>query len=269
MKKVIKRNLSLFLTLIMLFLSSTQAFAVSPSANNTKTNFDFISTDNLDYIHYTYEENGENYKVIENTDNINSKKSKITSTIYKLNESNIYELVSKYNTIVSIEDNCIKVETLKNGKSEVEYIETDTRNGSISLISSHVESQSEQLNARPRVGLTNWIYSDTWKTSTKIAQWTLSVVIAVITQAVSGSTGGAGAVVLAGVSEVARIVVEELIPTVYFTKTSYLKFETFDGVINYYPPVGELVNTRCYSDRARTDYIGSTQYEYLANGAGQ
>ena len=115
--------------------------------------------------------------------------------------------------------------------------------------------------SRTKIETTNWKYSQTLKTSSKIKKYTLLAVTAVITTAVTYSfLGPVGSAAANGISVIAQAIISDNIPNVWITHVFYLKFMS-----GTYMAVGEKKVTSVYKNSARTKRIKSPVTTYYWN----
>ena len=226
------------------------------SANSRFTSKLDLPKDNVQYIvgnagdtysEYTYCSEGQKFKVV---DSANENFSNIHSTIYILSDDNKYE---EYATEkVTVEDGVCTIIVTENGNRT-----TDTYNYANQATSS-VYSGDSWLG----MPVTDWIYCDTYKGSNKFKKYTTAAVIAALTTLISSFFKLPGQAVVAGVSAIASMIVDEAIQTVYFTRKYYWKLcIPPKGMVER--AVAEKNVVTYYSDKSRKHKIGTnTYYKY-------
>lgn len=229
-----KRNLlSLVLAISVMFSCSFHTLASELDAPE-KTDFEFINTDDFSNVEYIYKENGKKYKVIEHA---NENLTVVETFIYEVCNDNEMVLSDKIVTHVSAEDNKIIVLTTKANKEIAKEV---------ILIANEQKSISE-TNSVSRAK-TGWVHVYNSSGSTKFANYSLTVVIAVLAAAVGYlSKGLAGAIAAEGISSVAKIIIDEQIPVGYMRQTMHYYYPDTSGVPTKYRAITNFFRKSNYS----------------------
>lgn len=198
MSKKFKRLISTTLVMVMvfsLFSSSTvQAASVEAGIENElkamRTELTFLEGAPGDnHLVYTYLENGQQYKVVENADD---NFMNVNSTIYVMDaEGNYVETKSQ---ILNIQPNgdCLLTTTDVEGNSEASQIDTVKVVESVNTSTETNESSVTRAYTDPGTG--EWI-TDVWDGSSRIYNLTVTAIGAVLGAAIGGKVGaGLGAV---------------------------------------------------------------------------
>ena len=252
LEKIIKRVISIMLAIVLIPIMPS-SLASAKSRFTSKLD---LPKDNVQYIvgkvgdtysEYTYSSEGQKFKVI---DNANENFTNVNSIIYLLKDDNKYE---EYATEkVTIENDICTITITENG-----YSTTETFNY-INQEQSSVYSRDSWLG----MPVTDWIYCDTYKGSTKFQKYTAAAVVAVLTTLASSFFNIPGQCVIAGVSAIAGIIVDDAIETVYFSRKYYWKLcIPPKGMVER--AVAEKNVVTYYSDKSRKNKIGTnTYYKY-------
>lgn len=234
-------------------------------STSRKTNFNWISINDLSHIEYTYNENGESYKVIESA---NLELTEAHTKIYK-KVAGEYVLISDYTTRIKINDSTIELTTIKGGNLDVVKIKKDDVIAPAPIEEFNKDTSISSIDT-VEVGLTDWIYCGTTQSSSTISEWTFIIVVAILNDVAHNKFTKGQSYLVTGVTTVATLVISEYWPKVYDRQYWYNIYETFDGVPAYVPAVGEKVYTYFYSDSSRTQRIGDVLIdEFIVDGAGQ
>lgn len=239
----LKKVISIFLVALLFTSINLNTFAQDLS-NTTKTNFNFISIDDLSNVVYTYQENGKEYMVKEHA---NEDLTEVSTNIYELNETEDYTLTESYVTNINIENGSIEVMTTdKNDITTIDHI----------LVKDIVEVSTDQnINTR---ALSGWVHIYNYSGSVKFTKYTLTVVIATLSGAVASLsgitfiTGGA----VAGAASIAQIIVNERLPYAYMKQKGYYYYPNSSGI-----PTKMRHVTDCYRNSNGTGYLGTTTAE--------
>lgn len=251
--------INLYPLIIMGFSDENYFNAINPTntqQSSIKSNFNFIQTNINDEVVYTYNEDNEIYKVVEN---INMDLKRINSKIYKLNEVKTWDLISEIKTNIT-------VLPLNNNNSIIE-IKSTTNNKITSVNKFYINrsflknqtNTSMLLSSNSKIKTSSvtyeWRYDGITYGSNKIIKYTLSTVIAVLT-AIAGAANG-DVVTLAcaeAINNIAQNIIADNIPTVYWKMKSWTKWLTSGNGLWY--TVGSKVEVWYYSDSNRTQQIG-------------
>lgn len=257
--KIKKLKFLVSISLVFSLLVTTITFSSGSVANassesvanvNEKNEIQSISDlkiidDSLDNFEYTYEQEGEFYKVVEHI----KSNSEVESQIFKKNKKGNYVLESEKLTVIN--DGQVKVETVEDNKTTIESFNLD--NLEINSNTPEVQTLAQELNknsgivaAAANPPLTDWTYSRTDKYSLKTIALTVAALAAVLANRV---TGGLAKDFLA----VASVVISANLPSIYVsTKISYRYIK------GTYLPRGEKSTKTVYSNSARTKKVGSS-----------
>lgn len=218
------------------------AFAQEVKSTEKKA-FKFISVDDVSDIRYTYEENGSKYMVKEHA---NKELTEVTTDIYELNGKKIL-LKDHYVTNIYVKKGLIEISTsYRNNKKVFDKI-------SVNNIVEVPKDINVRAKAKARKG---WVHVYDYKGSVKFAKYTLAVVISVLggsIAAMSGITyvtGGA----IAGITEIAKIIVNERLPFAYMKQRGYYYYPKNNNGI----PTKMKQVTKCYRKSNGTGYLGKT-----------
>lgn len=209
------------------------------SANEKPTykhNFIFIST-SYDNIEYTYEENGNCYKVIER---ISEDLKQIQTEVYQKTDFGEYICIQNYTTMIQTKNNGIELKILEDEKQTTKFLDLE------SLV------QNYDLKTRPDMKISSygeWEFVDRHNGSTGFQNFTYGVVVAILVNIVSGGFGVVGSAV---VGTIAGAIVSERIPVLYY-----------DRMVFYYREGPALVtkvqvSTTFYYDENHQHYFNGT-----------
>ncbi|MEG2869362.1 MAG: hypothetical protein RR894_16615 [Terrisporobacter sp.] len=138
------------------------------------------------------------------------------------------------------------IKNVETGSVETEKVEVDD------LISTEETSINDIQSRRP-ADEPVWKYSQTLKISTKIAKYTLSAVVSIVTTGVGYAFGGpVGAVAANTINGIAQMIISENIPNIWFSHKFYVTFK--QGTTSL---LGEKKITTVYKNSARTKQIKS------------
>jgi|GEM_PF-4028058 len=225
-----------------------------------KTNYIFIETSDISNIQYSYEQDGKTFLVKEC---INNDLSEINTEIYEVDGlSNV--LVNKYNTTIEKNNDVLIVTT--NDDSVVTKDVIDINGDSLDINRATTFSRNPvsgtytgglQYDYINNKYFTLWFNTGSDSGSNKISNYSLSVIISIL----SGVSGNP--YVVAGVTQIAQLIVAEAIPIVYWNKSYQDLWEvTYPGKQYIGWAVGVRTYTDFYEDSARRYKIGSDFYEY-------
>ena len=237
------------------FAQSTQSEQFIQSENSKRTNFNFISVEDLANIEYTYEENGITYKVIESS---NLELSKVNTRIYE-QVNNQYILISSYETEIIINDSNIELIKIEDGNNNIEVISLGEIN---KVYDGNVSELFEKIERGERSGKVTesyWLLHSSFDGSSKIKERTYSVVVILITGILALKFPSASPV-LSGVTYLALDIIDEAIEDVYYTKKWYYKWPMRDGQ-RLTPAFAERADAFFYTDNSRRTLIGSASSE--------
>lgn len=255
MSKNFKRLNSAILTMVMILtlFSATvvQAANIDISSQNesmvARTNLTFlegISGDN--HLVYTYQENGQQYKVIENAD---SDFMNVYSTIYVMDSDGSYVETKSQVLNIQADGTCRLTSTDVDGSSEISHINTIKSVESVNTSTEVIESRATRAYTDPGTG--EWV-TKTWNGSSYIYNMTVTAIGAVIGAAIGGKIG-------AGIGAIA---------SEYFKKGSdYAYYHVVDNwmMSKLYPVtviIREATHTTYYLDSGHRYPTGTDYYEY-------
>jgi hypothetical protein len=225
--------------------STSDTETLTPSRSNLQ-----IINDNFDNYEYTFDENGESFKIIEQ---ISSDLKEVHSQIYKKDNLGDYQLDE--NKITNIKtDGTVEITTTTSDKHTLnESFQLDFAN--INVVSSSKDDSSLTVNANP-TPLTGWQWSRTDQYSSQVYTLTIAAIIAALGAYIPGATASF-------LAAVANLIFLNNVTKVYYTVYVYFKF-----IVGTSLPRAELDNTYVYSDSARTNLLGTTSVETYASGWG-
>lgn len=209
----------------------------------------------LEHIEYFYSKDGQNYKVVENSNNT---LTYVESDIFVQNS--LGEYILETSTITEVQDNEIVITKTKNGETTKEIIKLELNSTSNvqkdTILSTSPAEVSASLSS---TAVSNWTYHYTDNYSYRIYTYTLVSVTAVVLGIASFFTGTAP-VVTGAIATIASYIVDDHIPRVWYTVDVFYKYIPMANDYRY--KVAELANQYHYADSNRTDYLGSTRSEY-------
>lgn len=219
-------------------------------SNTKKEDLIIVNSDRENFI-YTYIENGVEYKVKENsTEDYKYIESEIYSKVkgenYELVEMRTFNMDDDYATQI--------IKNVKTGSVETEKVQVSN----LISVENTTKISKNDISTRKDPEAPVWKYSQTLKTSTRIAKFTLSAVVSIVTTGVAyyfaGPIGTPGANVINGI---AQMIISENIPNIWFTHVYYLTFKPGTNFI-----LGEKKVTSVYKNSARTSMIKSPVTTY-------
>ncbi|MEK3683499.1 hypothetical protein [Paenibacillus sp. FSL R10-2736] len=218
---------------------------VAPSRSNLQ-----IINDNFDNYEYTFDENGESFKIIEQ---ISTDLKEVHSQIYKKDNQGDYQLDE--NKITNIKtDGTVEITTTTSDEQIInESFQLDL--SSINVVSSNKNDSLLTVNANPSP-LTGWQWSRTDQYSSQIYSLTIAAIIAALGAYIPGATASF-------LAALANLIYLNNVTTVYYTVYVYFKY-----IVGTSLPRAELDNTYVYSDKARTNLLGTTSVETYTPGWG-
>lgn len=250
-----KRLCSAFLAVVMIFLlfstNAIQAADIDISTENEstdlRTNLTFLEgVPGDNHLVYTYQENGQQYKVVEDAD---ADFMNVYSTIYIMNSEGNYVETESQVLNVQPDGNCLLTSTDVQGNSKISQIDTIKPAESINTSKEAVEASITRDYIDPGTG--EWI-TKTWDGSSYIYNMTVTAIGAVIGAAIGGKVGAfIGA-----------------IATEYFRKDAeYAYYHVINNwmMSKLYPVtvvIRETVYTRYYFDSQHRYPTGTDYYEY-------
>lgn len=236
---------------------------VTQITNDKKSNLKVLNN-SLSNTQYTYNQGGKSFKVIEHA---NDNCTIIDSTVYIKQDNDEYTLYSKIQT--TIENGTITQKTTKDSVTTLESDKIDSlvKSNVNSNNSSLLFSQSNIVAPPPEGGstLTPWQYSGHFTGSNRIFKYTLTSVATVLGIVIAGPIGGQGGAILGGiVSNIASSIINDQIDTVYYAQDVWYRYTTLPSGMKL--PRAERTYTKFYSDRNRTQQIGSpVSYDHYVN----
>lgn len=221
-----------------------------------KQNITFIKGgyDDISHLEYTYSSAGRDFKVVEYT---NDDYTVVDSTIYIKNQDGTYEEFATQKLV--IDHSSVVTATFEaNGQTSTESFRLETPQN-ISLRSNSISDSPISLNSSYNGSpVTDWQYWGTFNYSTRIVKFTVAAITSIIINIVSNSAFPGSAVIVSGiVSTIVVPIVENSIPTVYYTVTTYFK-DVIPEQGTFQMHVAEKNIYKYYSDSNRTKKIGDT-----------
>jgi hypothetical protein len=220
-----------------------------------KQNITFIKGgyDDISHLEYTYSSAGRDFKVVEDT---NDEYTFVDSTIYIKNQDGIYEKFATQR--LNIDSSMVAVTFKTNGQTSTETFRLENPQN-ISLRSACIGDSPISLNSSYNGSpVTDWQYWGTFNYSNRIVKFTVAAVTSIIINAVSNSVFPGSAVIVSGVVGTIVIpIVENSIPTVYYTVTIYFK-DVIPEQGTFQMHVAEKNIYKYYSNSSRTNKIGDT-----------
>ncbi|MGO4732156.1 hypothetical protein [Paenibacillus sp. 2KB_22] len=218
--------------------------------NNNITDFVLIN-ESLDNYEYTYEQNGEMFKVIENTD---SSFKKVNSSIYKKDTKGNFELIiEREMTFESNQNGEIIVTTTENNSTSQEVV-------SVSSTSSPSRTQ-KQDNGSITINnsyLTGWKSDGSTNYTNNIVAYTVIAISALIANTVPWAPAK-------WLNTVAAAIYLRNTSTIYYTQFNWGRYLLAS-------PLTQIADRRTvyvYSDSARTNQVGDpVTREYYTPGWG-
>ncbi|MGG2106130.1 hypothetical protein [Lysinibacillus pakistanensis] len=191
------------------------------------TNFQDTRSSDYRKLEYTYEQNGESFKVLEEFD---EDFKGVSSKIFKKNNLGNFELQSEQRTTtISVDEVAITTTIEDKTSTEIIKVNSDT-----------IQDESNiNLDSKitPFAATTDWIYQMTTKTSDKIKGFTVGAITIVISATIPFAS-------VSIVSQIANLAYQMSLENLYYSTESYYKYE---GVI----PVSEKKVAYVYEDSAR------------------
>ena len=255
MSKKIKRLISAILVMVMMFSISfpnvVQAANTNISSENEtiglRSKLTFLEGEPGDnHLIYTYQENGEQYKVVENADD---DFMNVYSTIYVMNSVGDYIKTKSQILNVQPDGNCHLTSTDRYGNSEISQIDTTQVVKFVNTSTEVVESSMTRAYTDPGTG--EWV-THAWNGSSYIYNMTVTAIGAVLGAAIGGKVG-------AGIGAIA---------SEYFKKGSdYAYYHVVDNwmMSKLYPMtvvIRETTHTTYYLDSGHKYSTGTDYYEY-------
>lgn len=256
----ISKILCLFLTFVILASFSGSSYASASKVNDTnkdlsKSSINILAGDleTLGYLEYTYEENGNLYKVIENT---NDDLTYIKSKIYIKKGNNEFEKISNIETKIS--DTEISMTINENGEKTTKTLpltifeNTKIAKSINSSIDSDIDSklnleelESNNLSTRSKPTPHVWTYWGSMDYSTTFIKLT----VAVVTAALGKLIGAVPATII-------NYIVNYYIADIWITDIIHYKYN------EYGQRYREKVSSYIYEDRHRRSCIGIATNEF-------
>lgn len=205
---------------------------------------DYSGTLDEQNINYSYELNGEFYKVEEE---FTSDFKGVTSRIYKKDKQGEYQLDSKKVTSLDANNKLeIETETIKNNQKTIETfdiqkVDENDQNASINL-DTIIESRNDV--SIQSGNLTSWQYSTTQKYSSKAKKFTVGALTIIITAAIPWTQAKVAL-------QIANLAYQMNAENVYFSIKVYYKYLTGTKL-----PRAEKNIAYVYADSKRTKLIG-------------
>lgn len=210
-------------------------------------NVNILNNDLSNFV-YTYEEEGNSYKVVEQT---SPDMTHVESKIYIKDSNGKYYLQSELKTDINVTNNIMEIKEISNGKINIETIDVNSFLQGEDDKNVGMQSRAEQPT------ITGWQHYSTTKGSNKFAKKTASVIAAGLGAAIGATVPGkvVSAFVGGSLSAIAAEIVNSNIDVVYNTQVSYRRWEKFK--IGHPRAIGEKVTTTFYKDSARKKQIKS------------
>ena len=208
---------------------------------NVRTNLKYIEgSPNDTHVVYTYDENGQHYKVV---DNANSDYSEVKSQIYVLASDGKYSLIENSSLIRENENNNMEFSVKKtNGNSYVENLPIETNS-----VKNNISLPSEKMNAKSS--------SKSNSGNTKFRDMTIvAIKAAVIQWTISKIKSNKAQVIYAGATAVAEKYFKLKLRTGYYHVT--YQWRTLKNNVCAIMAESEYVNW--YKNASHTKYNGYT-----------
>lgn len=231
-----------FLLLLSLVIPNGISNAQADQSTGEISNFNEVRMDGR-VLEYTYDKDGESYKVLEVID---KDYKDVSSKIYMKNDAGEFELYAKKRA--TIEDHEMTVTTHKDEKTSKESFEVKPKviQNSKEINSSEMASKSDIIG--PMLDPGGWQYRNTTYMSDKIKGFTVGAIAVVVSATIPGAT----ATIAAGIASLAY---QLSLHNLYYKTDWYYKYE---GVT----PVAEMKKSWVYSDYSRTDVVEGPIWEY-------
>lgn len=227
------------------FASDKTSSNVAQNEEAVRTNINFIEGQPGDtYLVYTYNENDENYKIIETA---TSDFSYVNSTIYLLDNTGVYVPISTQECSTDSFGN--RLITIQNESGQIEN----------RVISQEIEEQEQGTIVSPQIDDYEWITSYD-SGNTYIKDLTISALISVITSIATSKMGNVGKTVINGIANVANAYFGFNATWAYY----YRIYNTRHSPYNYLI-IEETQHTEYYEDAAHTKYLHYTYAEFRDN----
>lgn len=250
-KRLISTTLAMVLVFSLFSSSIVQAASVEARAENKpktiRTELTFLEgTPGDNHLVYTYLENGQQYKVVENAD---ENFMNVNSTIYVMDAAGNYVETKSQVLNIQLNGGCRLTTTDAQGIFETSQIDTVKVVESVNTSTEANESSITRAYTDPGTG--EWVTS-VWDGSSYIYNMTVSAIGAVLGAAIGGKTGAAIGVIAAD----------------YFKRgADYAYYHVVDNwMMSKLHPVTvvirETTHTSYYLDAGHKYLTGTDYYEY-------
>ena len=228
-------------------ISNTIAFANEieqsidiPSMTAELKDINFIegSLEDTRHLKYTYTLNGKEYMVIEDT---NEDLSHVESTVYQNVNGEFIEIA---NQELNFQGNELVCTLKQNGNKQIKSIE---------IRPEAIEQQILPRASYNGMDVSNWIHSETVKSSSDIYIYTFASILALVGNIISYTSLGVGTKVIVGATtNIASFYLGKSVPTIYYTRYTYYKTVLPDDPDLFRMKVAERNVYRFYEDKGRT-----------------
>ncbi|AZK46412.1 hypothetical protein [Paenibacillus lentus] len=219
-----------------------------------KKNFIFLEgTPGDKHLVYTYESNGEIYKVDENA---NLDFTRVNSNIYIKNSEGEFVKYATQNAIVNTKKSSFEVTTIENGQIDTEIQKLD-----IVAPNRFDFGYVKPMDSYGGEPVTPWRYGDWNNGSTKFERYTVTAVTALVFAIATAAAPGA-TIVLGTIGAIATTIVSDEIPLLYYKRRYAEKKSTVATTLI----VGSKWETIFYSDSKRTNELERTTATKFLDG---
>lgn len=242
--------LSILCSLLLITPYSKPIYATSET--NELKRITYIDNDPSDgNIIYEFNNNGTIYRI---TEYIENNYEKVTSYIEVKQDDGSYKLITKDQSIIT--ENGIEISSFDYESSKLNNYTYTVANETVTLKNDLDEQEISLLGSS-----SSWVYDGTTYGSNKIAKYTVAFVTQIIISLALPGSGVANAVASVIIGDIANYIVDNLIPTVYYSRAYYEK-HALD--VSWYMVTGSKWITRFYENSNRTQFINSvTDVVYL------
>lgn len=251
-KTNIKKILSsaLCLSMLMTGITSVNVSALENLTNvasydvkGDKTNFIFLEgTPGDTHLVYTYEQNGNTYKVVENA---SDDFKKVESIIYLLDANGSF-----------IENSFQESNVDENGNAYVTF--KDINGESNTIVANPVDNRQTQSSISPQA--TDWEWHTYYRDGRtgSLLNLTISVAVSVIAAAVTAGASATGQLIFSGLSGVASYAITNNISSLYFHSVHNWRHSSKNYVV-----IDETIATNYYYDAGHSVGAGYSYAEYI------
>lgn len=242
----------------VLFINTVKisAFEIS-SVNKERGNYNFIETENVDNIHYTYEESGQTYHVYEKIgDDFSYFETKVCVV-----DSGKKKVLEEYTTYIRKDGDSVYLDKYMNDERVEEKL--------ISQVNTNTTRYTTPYNgrvyyeARTNRYFTGWWYAYTDERYNNIKNLSLTAVAIIVATVVGAELSNPD--ISIEIYDAAKAFIDANVEVLYWYQDVYEVYQIHYPERTFYGTfIGQRVYTTVYADESKTRELDNFVYEYLS-----